>query len=772
MLGIDGQGAPDHEAPNHEAPDHEAAEREWQRLKDAVAAIAQRLDRLAADAVGKRAEVEQRWLDDLRQHAGRYDAETERRLKDGRRSRLFVRLTRAKTRTWVARLADLLFPTDDRNWGIRPTPVPELVAAMTAPAPGPGMGPGMGPGPAPGMGHSDDAAAAAALIAEAGRRAEAMQAEIEDQLVECRYAAAARDALADAVTLGTGIMKGPVVGGAARRRWRQVQPGVHALVDEADPRPIFTRVDPWTFFPDPTASRIEEVEYTFERHLMTAKDLRALARLPGFDPDAIRRLLRAGARETAPAYLSDLKAISGETTGTDSRFTVWEYHGPLTADEVTDLFVLAGDEAGAADYATADPLAEVAVVVWFCGGEVLKFGPHPLDSGEPLYSAFRFSAEDGSFWGLGVPSLMRDSQAAINAAWRMMMDNGGLSTGPQIVIDRSAVEPADGSWDLTPRKLWITKPGSPRTSPVFEAFHVDSRQGELANTITLARQFADEETLLPIIAQGEQAAHVTQTANGMAMLMNSANVVFREVVKHFDDDMTAPNIRRLYDWNMQFNPKPAIKGDMTVDARGTSVLLVRELQAQNLMALAAQFAAHPVFGPMVKAAPLLRKLIQAHQLTADEIVKSDDEIAQEAQQQAQQQAEIMQQMQQQGPGPEGAPPPDPATDARMQAQQRQADAQMAKIQADVQMAQLDAQTRLEVARMDRETALIKLAEQRNLKLEELQARLAIEASAQQHKERVFAAEVGFKTRQEALRRQATPPGHPIPAPAPGTRFAP
>lgn len=749
MLGIEGQGAAP--APEEAAIiDTQAAEREWLRLKDAAAAIIQRLDRLAAEAVGKRAEVEQRWLEDLRQHAGRYDAETERRLKDGKRSRLFVRLTRAKTRTWVARLSDLLFPTDDRNWGIRPTPVPELVDIA-------------------GQGSANpDAAAAAAMIEEAGRRAEAMQAEIEDQLIECRYAASARDALADAVKLGTGIMKGPVVGGAARRRWQEVQPGVHALVDEADPRPVFTRVDPWSFFPDPTASRIEEAEYTFERHLMTAKDMRALARLPSVDADAIRRLLRDGARETPPSYLSDLKAIAGEATGTDGRFTVWEYHGPLTAEELTGLFALSGDEAGMADYAEADPLDEVAVVVWFCGGEVLKFGIHPLDSGESLYSAFRFSVEDGSFWGLGVPALMRDSQSALNAAWRMMMDNGGLSTGPQIVIDRSAVEPADGSWDLTPRKVWISKPGAPRTSPVFEAFHIDSRQGELANTIGLARQFADEETLLPVIAQGEQAAHVTQTANGMAMLMNSANVVFREVVKKFDDDMTAPNIRRLYDWNMQFNPKPGIKGDMQADARGTSVLLVRELQAQNLMTMAAQFAAHPVFGGMIKAAPLLRKLVQAHQLTADEIVKSDDEIAHEAQQQA----EAMQQQAQQGAA--GAPPADPATEARMQAQQMQAEAQMAKIQADVQIAQLDAQTRIQVAQMDRETALIKLAEQRNLKLEELQARLAMAASDQQHKERVFAAEVGFKNRQEALRRQATPPGQPAPAPAsaPGTRFAP
>lgn len=745
MLGIDEQGVPMADAPMTDGAvviDAEAAEREWQRLKDAAAAIVQRLDRLAADAVGKRAEVEQRWLEDLRQHAGRYDEATERRLKDGKRSRLFVRLTRAKTRTWVARLSDLLFPTDDRNWGIKPTPVPELAAVAGQ-----------------GAANPADAATATALIEQAGRMAEAMQAEIEDQLTECRYAASARDALADAVKLGTGIMKGPVVGGSARRGWREVQPGFHALVEEADPRPVFTRVDPWSFFPDPNACRIEDAEYLFERHLMTAKDLRALARLPGVDPDAVRRVLKEGARETAPSYLSDLKAIAGESTGTDGRFTVWEYHGALTAEELTDLFALHGDEAGVADYAEADPLAEVAAVVWFCGGELLKFGIHPLDSGEPVYSSFRFSGEDGSFWGLGVPALMRDSQAAINAAWRMMMDNGGLSTGPQIVIDRSAVEPADGSWDLTPRKIWLAKPGAPRTGPVFDAFHIDSRQGELANIVTIARQFADEETLLPIIAQGEQASHVTQTANGMAMLMNSANVVFREVVKNFDDDMTTPNIRRLYDWNMQFNPKPGIKGDMTVDARGTSVLLVRELQAQNLMTLAGQFAGHPVFGPMVKAAPLLRKLVQAHQLTASEIVKSDDEIANEAQQQA----EAMQQ--------QGGPSPDPAAEARMQAQQAQAEAQMAKIQADLQMAQLDAQTRLQVAQMERETALIKLAEQRNLKLEELQARLAIEASTQQHKERVFAAEVGFKTRQERVRQQA---GQPVPAPepAPGTRFAP
>ena len=49
---------------------------------------------------------------------------------------------------------------------------------------------------------------------------------------------------------------------------------------------------------------------------------------------------------------------------------------------------------------------------------------------------------------------------------------------------------------------------------------------------------------------GMERRDFMRTAMGMAMLMNAVNVVFRRVVKNFDDDMTMPNISRLYDWNM------------------------------------------------------------------------------------------------------------------------------------------------------------------------------------------------------------------------------
>ena len=212
----------------------------------------------------------------------------------------------------------------------------------------------------------------------------------------------------------------------------------------------------------------------------------------------------------------------------------------------------------------------------------------------------------------------------------MTLDNAGAAAGPQVMVDKTAVAPENGRWEITPFKIWAKIKTLAAGDVPFDVFNIPSVQTALAGIIQIARQLCDEETNMPLIAEGQQAAHVTQTAQGMAMLMNAVNVVFRAAVKNFDDDITTPTIRRAYDWNMQHNPDPGIKGDFDIDARGSSVLLVREIQAQNLMAMALQFAPHPIFGPLTKIIPLYRKLYQAHMLSADEFVKSEEEIQSDA----------------------------------------------------------------------------------------------------------------------------------------------
>ena len=56
----------------------------------------------------------------------------------------------------------------------------------------------------------------------------------------------------------------------------------------------------------------------------------------------------------------------------------------------------------------------------------------------------------------GVLRLMRDSQAALNAAWRMTLDNAGLAVAPQVVINREQITPGD-VLTITPNKVWFVK---------------------------------------------------------------------------------------------------------------------------------------------------------------------------------------------------------------------------------------------------------------------------------------------------------------------------
>lgn len=713
---------------------------EQNRMRQAMEGIVARLETLAQEQVRKKTSIEDRWHEDLRQYHGRYDSTTEQQLRQAKKSQLFVNQTRPKTLAWEARLSDMLFPTDDRNWGIKPTPVPELAdkakvavsqAMKLVRQANEKNTAGDGPGSAVLAKQADDlvlaAAEAKATQDEATRRAELMEREIDDQFREAGYNIESRLVIHDSCKLGTGIIKGPVAGAKLKRSWQRVDASdsqgnsisAYKLVEIPDPQPDWRRVDPWSYFPDMSAARHDQREFDFERHLMTKKELRKLARLPGFDADAIRDVLKETPREGLPSYVNTLRDLTGAGQDSDdNRYQVWEYHGPLTSEDMSTMCRCMGDD-GMLKEMEADPLDEYNAVVWFCQGRLLKFGLHHLDSGESIYSVFNLEKDDQSIFGFGVPYLMRDSQKALNGGWRMMMDNAGLSTGPQVVINQKLIEPADGVWELAPRKVWQLKDANMPVANAFGSFSVDSRQSELMNIVSAAKQFADDETNLPLVAQGESGVHQTQTANGMSMLMNASNVVFRRVVKNFDDDFTTPNVRRSYDWNMQFNVKDEVKGDFSVDARGSSVLLVREVQSQNLMAITTNWTGHPVLGPLCKPIQLARKTLQSLMLAADEVLKTDEEIESEAKEAAE-------------AAKNGAGQQDP---------------EMMKVQAQMQMIQIELQGKKELAMLDRETKLIQLAETRNMQIEDLRNKLDLKQIDVGSKERTFAAEVAVKQQQ-------------------------
>lgn len=750
---------------------------EAQKMQERLSGFIQGLEAEAKRRVQLRLSIEERWLADLRQYHGMYDERDRDGITDKDGSMVFINQTRPKTNMLAARLMDLLFPTDDRNWGISPSPVPEIADDLSktqdtmrdaddtfadrerqlrqteqAQAANPQAAPAL-----------EEKAAALAeemdgldkvrqeirtklqdladVQAIAQDRCDLMEREIEDQLMACQYQHECRRMIMDACKIGVGVLKGPVTGTAQRQIWRLVEgdegPGSFKLTDMVDETtPGAHWVDPWAFYPDPDAATISDCEGFFERHLMNKKKLRRFARDPEVDKDVVRELLTAGPDSNAnPSYYIRLTNITGQRTeSAKDMYSVWEYTGPIETEDMQALIANMADEKTRQTMEEAgaeiDPLQELHARVWFCQGKVLKFALHPLDSNEPIYSVYNIEKDEGSLFGFGVPYVMRDPQAMMNGAYRMMMDNAALSTGPQIVVNKEAVTPEDGNWNITPRKVWQRNNSDIGSQlPPFEAHNIPSNLTELAAIIDISMKAIDEVTGLPQIAQGEQGSGVTKTAQGMALLMNSANVIFKRVVKMFDDQVTTPMIRRFYHWNMQFNEREEVKGDYEVDARGSSVLLVREMLSQNLMMIANGFVGHPVFGDWIKEEDLLRLLIKSHTIPADEVIRTQDEYD-----------EHMKSKGEQG---------DPLAQLKaqeMELKAKELEARSREIEANIEIANMEADTRLKVAQLTFDAKMEQATAQANAKEAEGERRAATERAKVDSGERRLAAEVAMRER--------------------------
>jgi hypothetical protein len=743
----------------------EDAEAQLERLQLFSAVLVKRRN----EAIQARAAsgTERRWLDDLDNYQGR-DASTRRvDLMDsvsgtqvaqrrtandtttGKRSTVFVQLTRQKTNACAARAADMLFPTDDKNWGIKPTPVPELMDALKhgtnqpyidpqtqqpLPHPNPDPHPPQQPNPdgsmpappQPGPGQlvtMSDIAAEQMQIAQA--KATAMEREIDDQLTECSYNGEGRKVLQDAAKLGTGVLKGPAVTNRIKKKWtKKTDPNnpkvsVQMLEMVQEVRPQSYRVDPWNFYPDPTCGDDHQNgAYVFEREFMPGRVLAKMAKVPGYNWQAISLCLAEGPQHvhSSGTYTDNVRAGDlsyNQGNYQDKRYELWTYTGDIDRDDLATVGLTPPENA-------ESWLVTFSAVIVMCNNRIIKAMLNPLDTGDFPYDMFHWERVDLSPFGVGVPYLMRYAQRTLNAAWRAMLDNMALSSGPQIVMNKKAVTPADGNWELTARKLWFMAGEEQDVQKAFWVFEVQSHQAEIAAIIDLAQKFADEETSLPQIAQGEQGT-APDTVGGMSILMNSANTVLRRIVKQYDDEVTRPHIRRYYDWNMQYNEDEEIKGDFEIDARGSSVLIVRDQMQQGIMNTM-NMAKDPDYAVFVDKQKLFRKALEMQHVTPDDVMNTPEQI----------QANLDAQ--------KNAPPP---VDPRVQATQTkvQGDAEIAKLKLQGEQAYIDTQaqiarddhaTEISKLQIQRELAILQYATQQKMQLTDVKAQLVMLAMKQGH----------------------------------------
>ena len=646
------------------------------------------------------------------------------------RSTVFIGLTRQKSNAAEARVADILLPTDDRNWGLQPTPKPTLMSMGrdTQMAGDKDTGePLLHPETQQPLRMRDIARAAMQVARD---KAKAMQTEIEDQLSECDYNGEMRKVIHNAAVLGTGVIKGPIVTNRTRKAWQPYKDMqgnlVHQMEIVQEVSPASFSIDPRNVWPDPgCGDSIHHGKGIYEREQMTSRQVRELAKQPGFMKDQLRKVLEEGPRKSAT--FQELKDDDQRDTARDT-YEMWTYWGEVDHDDLESAGMKVGEK---------DELRSVSACVVMINNTVVKTFMNPLEGGELPYDFYVWEKVSNSVWGYGIPYLMRAQQRVLNAAWRQMMDNAGVSSGPQIIIKAGAIQPADKQWQLSSRKIWFATDEVDDVRKAFTAVEFNSYQAELAAIIKMAMELADQETGVPTIMQGEKGA-APDTVGGMQMLMNSANVVLRRLVKQFDDMITRPHIRRYYDYNMMYNEDEEVKGDFNIDARGSSALLVRDIQNQAFLNLLAA-GANPVYGAYIDTQKLFEKALQAQHIDPTEVLKSEDELEKINEQQA----------------AAAANPQQAAPDPRIQAAQIRAQADQAKAQAQNQGDMAELQTRQQIAQlnhdatmvelqMNREIEMLKMANTQHLSLEQIKAKLADTALRERGKKELFAAEENLK----------------------------
>ena len=143
-----------------------------------------------------------------------------------------------------------------------------------------------------------------------------------------------------------------------------------------------------------------------------------------------------------------------------------------------------------------------------------------------------------------------------------------------------------------------------------------------------ARQLSDEQTGIPSIVHGQTGVTGTgRTAAGLSMLMSSAGLSVKTVIKNIDDFLLKPLGEAFFQWNMQFNDETPEKiGDLEIKPKGTSAVIQKEVRTQRLTALL-QTVANPMLAPFIKIPNLIRELAISQDIDPDALVNDMSEAA-------------------------------------------------------------------------------------------------------------------------------------------------
>jgi hypothetical protein len=525
--------------------------------------------------------------------------------QDDAKSTAFVLLTARYVDMAAAKICEIALPIDDKAFSLSSTPVPELVAMqdnaevlnhpqtgqpiMAPPQPGQ---PGQPPQPQqpPKQLTKGDLATAAAN--EAKDCAEKAEKRIWDWMTEGNFPSEMRILLHDGARIGVGVLKGPFPTMKMSKSMQRIDGGLKMTIQQN--RSLATKwIDPWNFFPDGACGEdIHSGDYIFERDHLASRKLKRLKNerdslgKPIYLASQIDKVLEEG-----PNKCNVTESGNPNQKVNKKRFEVWYFTGSIKRSDMALADAVGIDE-------LPEDIDEVFAVVTLVNDTVIRATVNPLESGEFAYHAMPWTRRAGSWAGVGVGEKVGLAQRMVNAGTRSLLNNAGVTSGSQIIIDPVGLVAADKNNRITPLKVWHKTPDSTvdDVRKLFAAIDIPNQGPQLMAIIQYGMKLAEEASGIPLIAQGQQGSAGPETFGQAELENNNANALLRSLGLRIDDHITTGVVEQHYEMLLLDPDVPEDeKGDWTIVANGTTAMVEKAIQEKTMLQ-AAGLTQNPAYG--------------------------------------------------------------------------------------------------------------------------------------------------------------------------------
>lgn len=410
-------------------------------------------------------------------------------------------------------------------------------------------------------------------MAEITEATDNLRTAVSDVLTEIDFNENKKQMLSDAITFGTGFIKGPIVFTARKGEWQDNE----FYINDKKLSIFVTNPHPMDMFPAPSSCRIQD-NYVVERVRIGLYDAQHMLDAEGY--------LHANVKLAIDDWRGSIQTQVGDTGRTilenkpvqpresENQFEYFEYWGALKGKYISEYLTGVEDE------------ESYHVQVLFTKQYILKVMLNPLMA--IPYRSASYKQTKGSIWGRSVPQLIKEAQDILNGTARALVKNIGISSGPQAIVDRSQLDPKVDHTQVIPFGQWILNgqamPGISR-KPV-EFFVPESRMTELMQVAQWCNALADNRCSIPAYTYGNDAvASVGQTSSGLSMMLNAAGRGMKDTLSSIDK-ACAGAVKLIAEWILMypdtFGYGDEIKGDANVVVKGSMGVLLVELRQARM----------------------------------------------------------------------------------------------------------------------------------------------------------------------------------------------